>query len=391
MGCGKSKGLCPTFGRGKDANEGHEEASQTAQQDGVLHDSDGLTTPPMTPKDDLGSPIQPRLSVLSTNRFENVYAMSTNDVLGEGASATVYVASHRRTGQRVAVKCFTKAKMRDAEVKELFEEVQILKDMKHEHILELFDFFHEPTHYYIVTDLLEGGELFERIVEKEFYSEKEARDLIKILLTAIQYMHSLNIVHRDLKPENILLRSLSDDTSIKICDFGFAKYDADRKLTEKCGSPSYIAPEILSQAYYGREVDIWSAGVITYILLCGYPPFQGATDAELLANIQRGKFEFDAPYWDDVSELARSFVTSMLVLNPKERPSAETLLQHPWITGNVSTAPLKTVVQELKRFQARRKFKAAVKTVQATVSLLGRTRTRGASLAAQADGNGTKV
>ncbi|KAF0684485.1 Aste57867_23538 [Aphanomyces stellatus] len=121
--------------------------------------------------------------------------------------------------------------MRDAEVKELFEEVQILKDMKHEHILELFDFFHEPTHYYIVTDLLEGGELFELIVEKEFYSEKEARDLIKILLTAIQYMHSLNIVHRDLKPENILLRSLSDDTSIKIGDFGFAKYDADRKKT----------------------------------------------------------------------------------------------------------------------------------------------------------------
>ncbi|KAG9402871.1 hypothetical protein AC1031_006414 [Aphanomyces cochlioides] len=383
MGCGKSKGLCPSFGRGKEQDdEGH--AEQQQQQDGVLQDSDGLTTPPESPQADLDSPIQTRLSVISNHRFEDTYAMSNEDILGKGASATVYVATHRRTRKRVAVKCFTKANMRESEVQELFEEVGILKQMKHQHVLELFDFFHEPTHYYIVTDLLEGGELFERIVEKEFYSEKEARDLIKILLEAIQYMHNLNIVHRDLKPENILLRSMSDDTSIKICDFGFAKYDVDRKLKEKCGSPSYVAPEILTDEYYGREVDIWSAGVITYILLCGYPPFQGATDAELLKHVQSGKFEFDAPYWDDVSDLAKSFVASMLVLDPLQRPSADELLQHQWITGNVSSAPLKTVVQELKRFNARRKFKAAVKTVQATVSLLGRTRTRGASLSAEA-------
>ncbi|RHY90190.1 hypothetical protein DYB37_006171 [Aphanomyces astaci] len=380
MGCGRSKGLCPSFGR-HGADQADEDAA-ASQAPAEKQEGEGLSTPPDTPQDDLQSPaVGEQLSVLSTQRFEDVYALATNQVLGEGGSAKVYVGTHRRTHQRVAVKVFVKAQMRDSEVSDLFEEVNILKQMKHAHILELFAFFHEPTHFYIVTDLLEGGELFDRIIEKEFYSEKEARDLVKILLTAIQYMHSLNIVHRDLKPENILLQSLTDDTSIKLADFGFAKSDIHGTMTAKCGSPSYIAPEILSQPQYGRAVDIWSAGVITYILLCGYPPFQGATDAELFANIQRGQFEFDAPYWDDVSAVAKAFVSSMLVLNPAERATADALLQHPWITGVVSSVPLKTAVQELKRFNARRKFKAAVKTVQATASLLGRARTRGSSLA----------
>ncbi|ETW00902.1 CAMK/CAMK1 protein kinase [Aphanomyces invadans] len=378
MGCGRSKGLCPSFGR---HGEGEEEAS-ASQQPPAGQEGEGLSTPPESPQAELQSPeVQEQMSVLSTQRFDEVYSLEKDSILGEGASAKVYVATHRRTRQRVAVKVFVKARMRDSEVKDMFEEVQLLQDLKHDHILQLHGFFHEPAHYYIVTDLLEGGELFDRIIEKEFYSEKEARDLIKVLLTAIQYMHSLNIVHRDLKPENILLKSVSDDTSIKIADFGFAKKDVNGEMTEKCGSPSYVAPEILAQPKYGRAVDIWSAGVIAYILLCGYPPFQGATDAELFANIQHGTFEFDSPHWDDVSELAKAFVSSMLVISPAKRATADELLQHPWITGTVSTVPLKTVVQELKRFNARRKFKAAVKTVQATASLMGRARSRGSSLA----------
>ncbi|OQS05394.1 hypothetical protein THRCLA_02460 [Thraustotheca clavata] len=345
-----------------------------------LEDSDGLSTPPQSPRTDLLSPpINLRNSLVASHPFEDIYVMDTENKLGEGATAVVYVAINKRTLKHYAVKCFDKSKMNATQVNDLYEEVKILKRIKHPNVLQLYDFFEEPTHFYIVTDLLEGGELFDRIVDKEYYSEKEARDLIKIMLFAIRYLHDLNIVHRDLKPENVLLTSRSDDTSIKIADFGYAKEDFDGQLTEKCGSPDYIAPEILSRAYYGKQVDIWSAGIISYILLCGYPPFQGRNNAELFNSIKKGAFEFDSPYWDDVSVEAKQFVSRMLVVDPKKRATVDELLSDPWITGDVSSAPLNGVMTELRRFNARRKFRAAVKTVQATVSLLGVARSRGAS------------
>ncbi|KAF0719383.1 Aste57867_1079 [Aphanomyces stellatus] len=368
MGCGRSKGLCPSLGR---KNVDDDETSQTVHQD-------ELTTPP--PKEDV--PVPSLASVLlSTHPFEAEYTMASNRGLDDRASG--HVASHRKTGHRVAVKCFAKAKMNDADIQALVDQVHMLKDLKHAHIVEFVGLFQSPTHYYMVNELLEGGELLDRLVDMECYSELAIRDAIQRLLSAIQCMHSRNIVHRNLKPENILLQNPSDEASIKICNFEFAHYDVDSQLSGKYSSLPNMAPEILAEAVYGREVDIWSVGVMAYLLLCGHAPYEGATEAEFLAAIQRGQIEFDAP--DDVSDLARSFVMSMLVLDPNERPSPETLLQHPWMTGTVPTAPLKSVVQELKRFQLRRKFKAAVKTVQTSGSM------RGAALLAQAHTSAAKV
>ncbi|KDO20510.1 CAMK/CAMK1 protein kinase [Saprolegnia parasitica CBS 223.65] len=380
--CCCGRGPRPTEDEGSAAPKSRGVHEATAAVDGPLEDSDNLSTPPQSPRIDdesLSPAIQSRPSLVSSHHFADIYALDVDQKLGEGATAIVYVATNKRNGKRVAVKCFEKAKMVQNEIRDLFMEVGILKLMKHKNVLQLHDFFEEPAHFFIVTDLLEGGELFDRIVEKEFYSEKEARDVIKTLLEAIQYLHDLNVVHRDLKPENILLTSHGDDTSIKIADFGFAKQDFEGKLTDKCGSPDYIAPEILARSFYGKQVDVWSAGIITYILLCGYPPFSGKNNTVLFNNIKAGQFEFESPYWDDVSSEAKAFVRRMLVVDPSARATVDMLLNDVWITGDVSATPLNGVMDELRRFNARRKFKAAVKTVQATVSLLNNARARSSS------------
>ena len=230
----------------------------------------------------------------------------------------------------------------------------------------LHDFYTEDNYYYLVTEFMEGGELFDRIVEKSYYSEREARDLVKLLLEAIKYCHECNVVHRDLKPENLLLTSRSDDASIKLADFGFAKkieFDGEG-LSTACGTPGYVAPEILQGKTYGRSVDVWSIGVITYILLCGYPPFHDDNHNALFRKIKKGKYQFDSPYWDHISESAKDLITKMLVVDPEKRSTAAELLQHQWVVEkDVATVQLTSALEELRRFNARRKFKAAVNTV----------------------------
>lgn len=193
--------------------------------------------------------------------------------------------------------------------------------MHHPNIMTLREFFVESEYYYLVTEFVSGGELFDRIVEKTFYSEKEARDLVKILLGAIKYCHDQDVVHRDLKPENLLLMSADDDASIKLADFGFAKSVTkdDAGLVTTCGTPGYVAPEILEGSPYGKPVDVWSIGVITYILLAGYPPFHDESQPILFRKIRKGKYQYDSPYWDNVSDDAKDFISRMLVVNPKDR------------------------------------------------------------------------
>lgn len=180
------------------------------------------------------------------------------------------------------------------------------------------------------------------------------------------------MVHRDLKPENLLLMSADDDTSIKLADFGFAKkVTTDNSgLVTTCGTPGYVAPEILEGASYGKPVDIWSIGIITYILLAGYPPFHDDSQPILFRKIRKGKYYYDSPYWDNVSDDAKEFISKMLVVDPAQRSTASDLLQHKWITGtDVATVPLTSALTELRRFHARKKFKAAVHSVQATISM----------------------
>ncbi|KAI9914337.1 hypothetical protein PsorP6_006888 [Peronosclerospora sorghi] len=308
----------------------------------------------------------------SGKRFADVYTLGKE--LGAGTFSVVRVATHKTTGERFAVKCIKRAQLSTDDLQALVAEVKILSEMQHPHIVKLYDVFQEEKYFFLVTEFMPGGELFERIVQKNCYSEREARDLVKVLLETIAFCHDADVVHRDLKPENLLLSSAEDDADIKLADFGFAKKTAirngDTGLSTACGTPGYVAPEILRAKSYGKEVDIWSIGVITYILLCGYPPFHHENRSALFRLIKAGQYEFDSPYWDDVSAEAKDIISKMLVLTPAERWSARQLLDHPWIAVDaVKDVQLTTALAELRKFNARRKFRAAVSTVKATISL----------------------
>lgn len=227
--------------------------------------------------------------------------------------------------------------------------------------------FEEGQEFYIVTELVQGGELFDRIVSKSHYTEKECRDLIKVLLVTLEYMHASNVVHRDLKPENLLLTSDSNDTNIKIADFGFAKKISDLQPQEvACGTPGYVAPEILRGDLYGAEVDIWSLGVITYVLLAGYPPFYDDDTRKLFRKIKEARYYFHEDYWSGISPEAIDLIKKMICLDQKERWTATQLLRHPWMEVQddlLAGKDITSTLVEMKRFNARRKLKAAANTI----------------------------
>ncbi|TDH67690.1 hypothetical protein CCR75_006887 [Bremia lactucae] len=304
-------------------------------------------------------------------RFAEMYALGKE--LGSGTFSVVREATLKLTGEKFAVKCIKRAQLTADDLEALVAEVKILREMQHPHIVKLYDVYQEDTYFFLVTEYMPGGELFDRIVKKNFYSEREARDLVKVLLETIAFCHDADVVHRDLKPENLLLSSADDDADIKLADFGFAKKaieSTEAGLSTACGTPGYVAPEILMSKPYGKEVDIWSIGVITYILLCGYPPFHHNNQGMLFRLIKAGSYEFDSPYWDEVSAEAKDLIGKMLVLQPEERGTARQLLEHPWIAEDVvKDVQLTTALQELRKFNARRKFRAAVSTVKATISL----------------------
>jgi serine/threonine protein kinase len=294
--------------------------------------------------------------------------------LGTGAFSTVRMGYHRSNRDKTyAVKCVNRKKLTEEDEAALLDEVSILKEMKHLHIIRLYDFFKDPTTYYLVMEEMTGGELFDRVVAKAYYNEKEARDTCVILIEAVGYMHKNNVAHRDLKPENLLLVSKSDDSQVKIADFGFAKkvYE-ENTLSTQCGTPGYVAPEILEGQKYDQRADMWSVGVILYILLGGYPPFIENTQRELFRKIKRGDYEFHEEYWGTVSTEARNLIKSLLTVDPNERLTAETSLENSWIRGDsdsLAKNDLGKNLQSLKRFNAKRKFKAAVSTIVAVNKL----------------------
>ncbi|KAF1317761.1 Camk/camk1 protein kinase, partial [Globisporangium splendens] len=305
-----------------------------------------------------------------SGKVTNYYTLGK--VIGSGSYSVVREGVHKHSKEKFAIKCIKRSELTEEDDEAIMTEVAILQQMHHPNIMTLREFFVEPEYYYLVTEFVSGGELFDRIVEKTFYTEKEARDLVKILLSAIKYCHDKDVVHRDLKPENLLLMSADDDASIKLADFGFAKTVTkdDEGLVTTCGTPGYVAPEILEGTAYGKPVDIWSIGVITYILLAGYPPFHDDSQPVLFRKIRKGKYQYDSPYWDNVSDDAKDFISRMLVVDPKNRATAQDLLEHRWIVDkDVATVPLTSALTELRRFHARKKFKAAVHSVQAINSM----------------------
>ena len=267
----------------------------------------------------------------------------------------------------------TKSKLTKEDEIALKDEIQVLRELQHQHIIRLFDVFEEKAFWYLVTEKMMGGELFDRIVSKSFYNEKEARDVCKILFEAIGYMHKHQVAHRDLKPENLLLRSEDNDSEIKIADFGFAKKVlTPNSLTTQCGTPGYVAPEILEGVAYDTKSDMWSLGVIVYILLGGYPPFIEQNQRELFRKIRKGQYEFHDEYWGSVSADAKDMISSLLTVQPSKRLSADDALKHKWMTADdkvLAEQDLGTNLSELRKFNAKRKFKAAVNAVSCPLSV----------------------
>ena len=285
------------------------------------------------------------------------------EVVGSGAFATVRKVLCKSNGQIRALKIIKKQKNQDNS--RMYLEVEILKKLVHPNIMQIFEFYEDKKNFYIITEFCEGGELFDKIVEKGYLSESDAAWIMKQLLSAVNYIHSNHIVHRDLKPENILLDTKKDNI-IKIIDWGTARFfDKSKKMNRISGTPYYIAPEVLAEKY-DEKCDIWSCGVIMYILLCGYPPFNAETDDLILEKIKIGKFSFPPEEWDSVSPSAKDLVSKMLEFTPSKRLSASEALEHKWLVSNNNQVVDKKLsikcLKNMKKFHAERKLEQAALT-----------------------------
>ncbi|KAK7909985.1 hypothetical protein WMY93_014669 [Mugilogobius chulae] len=254
-------------------------------------------------------------------------------VIGDGNFAVVKECVERATGQEYALKIIDKARCSGKE--HLIEnEVAVLRKVRHPSIIQLIEVDETPTQLFLVMELVKGGDLFDAITSSTKYSERDASAMVFNLAGAIKYLHRMNIVHRDIKPENLLVCEYPDGTkSLKLGDFGLATV-VEGPLYTVCGTPTYVAPEIIAETGYGLKVDIWAAGVITYILLCGFPPFRSENNVqeELFDQILRGKLEFPSPDWDTISLPAKMLISQMLQVNVDARFTAEEVLSHPWVT-----------------------------------------------------------
>uniref|UniRef100_A0A452GNA7 Protein kinase domain-containing protein n=2 Tax=Durocryptodira TaxID=1579337 RepID=A0A452GNA7_9SAUR len=278
-----------------------------------------------------------------------------------GAFSEVVLAEERTSRKLVAIKCIAKKALEGKETS-LENEIAVLHKIKHPNIVALDDIYESGGHLYLIMQLVSGGELFDRIVEKGFYTERDASQLIRQILDAVRYLHDMGIVHRDLKPENLLYYSPDPDSKIMISDFGLSKIEGSGSvMSTACGTPGYVAPEVLAQRPYSKAVDCWSIGVIAYILLCGYPPFYDENDAKLFEQILRAEYEFDSPYWDDISESAKDFIQRLMEKDPSKRFTCEQALQHPWIAGDTALDKNihQSVSEQIKKNFAKSKWKVS--------------------------------
>ncbi|XP_061627369.1 calcium/calmodulin-dependent protein kinase type 1D-like [Phyllopteryx taeniolatus] len=278
--------------------------------------------------------------------------------LGSGAFSEVFMVREKKTGRTFAMKCIKKQQSKDVNLE---NEIGVLRRIQHENVVAMEDFYESQTYFYLVMQHVSGGELFDRILDRGVYSEMDASRVIRQVLHAVSYLHHNDIVHRDLKPENILYYSPEENSKIMISDFGLSKMLDKGVMSTACGTPGYVAPEVLAQKPYSKAVDCWSIGVITYILLCGYPPFYEDSETRLFSKITEAQYEFDSPFWDDISTSAKDFISNMMQKNPLMRYTTEQALRHPWIIGKTAQSQdiyYSVSVQIQKNF-ARSKWKQA--------------------------------
>ncbi|EER18260.1 Calcium-dependent protein kinase, putative [Perkinsus marinus ATCC 50983] len=286
--------------------------------------------------------------------------------LGRGTYGSVSRAMNKSTKLIRAIKTISKSHLKN--VVRFRQEIAIMKMLDHPNIVKLFETFEDAKNIYLVLELCTGGELFDRIIDQGYFTERGAASLMKQAISAVYYCHKNNIVHRDLKPENFLFLNKTKNSPLKIIDFGLAaKFGDNVHLKTKAGTPYYVSPQVL-QGDYNESCDLWSCGVIMYILLCGYPPFHGDTDAQILARVRSGKYNFPDEDWKTVSSDAKDLIRKLLTFDQALRWTAEQALNHKWIKNLAKTADddvdeHRNVVSRLRNFRAQNKMKKVALTV----------------------------
>uniref|UniRef100_A0A7N6A9P7 calcium/calmodulin-dependent protein kinase n=1 Tax=Anabas testudineus TaxID=64144 RepID=A0A7N6A9P7_ANATE len=304
-------------------------------------------------------------SVVTSTRFTDEYQLY--EELGKGAFSIVRRCVKKSTGQEYAAKIINTKKLSARDHQKLEREARICRLLKHPNIVRLHDSISEEGFHYLVFDLVTGGELFEDIVAREYYSEADASHCINQILESISHIHQHDIVHRDLKPENLLLASKMKGAAVKLADFGLAiEVQGDQQAWFGfAGTPGYLSPEVLRKDPYGKPVDMWACGVILYILLVGYPPFWDEDQHKLYQQIKAGAYDFPSPEWDTVTPEAKNLINQMLTINPAKRITADQALKHPWVCQRSTVASMmhrQETVECLRKFNARRKLKGAILT-----------------------------
>ncbi|KAK6751320.1 hypothetical protein RB195_002980 [Necator americanus] len=327
----------------------------------------------------------------ASTKFSDNYEVK--EELGKGAFSVVRRCVHKATAAEYAAKIINTKKLSARDFQKLEREARICRKLQHPNIVRLHDSIQEESFHYLVFDLVTGGELFEDIVAREFYSEADASYCIWQILEGVDYCHQRGVVHRDMKPENLLLASKAKGAAVKLADFGLAiEVGQDTEAWFGfAGTPGYLSPEVLKKDPYGKPVDIWACGVILYILLVGYPPFWDEDQHRLYAQIKAGAYDYPSPEWDTVTPEAKSLIDSMLTVNPKKRITADQALKVPWICNRERVASVmhrQDTVDCLKKFNARRKLKAAISAVKMVTRISGVLRTSDSTGSVASNGSG---
>ena len=292
--------------------------------------------------------------------------------IGKGAFGSVHKVLHKTTNLMRAMKIVKKESLLlQDDDKKFLKEISILMATDHPNIIKIYEYYEDDINYYIITEYITGGELYDTIASWKSFNEEKAVYIMYQIISAVNYLHSMKIVHRDIKPENILVEKNSDPKNqlinIKLIDFGTCNFFEDsKKLSLKVGTPYYIAPEVLKKNY-DEKVDIWSSGVIFYILLVGYPPFNGSNVNEILDSVKKGKYDMRGPEWNKISDLSKDLISKMLEYDPQIRISSQEAFNHPLITkmyqhqihDDVDPGLFSKVIKNIKNFNAKEKFQQA--------------------------------
>nr|GEW97635.1 calcium-dependent protein kinase 20-like [Tanacetum cinerariifolium] len=307
-----------------------------------------------------------------TGNIKDVYSMGKK--LGQGQFGTTFLCVEKETGKEFACKSIAKRKLTTKEdLEDVRREIQIMHHLAgHDNVISIVGAYEDAVAVHVVMELCAGGELFDRIIQRGHYTEKKAAELARLIVGVVESCHSLGVMHRDLKPENFLFINEQEEAPLKTIDFGLSMFFKPGEMfTDMVGSPYYVAPEVLRK-FYSQECDIWSAGVIIYILLSGVPPFWDETEQGIFEQVLKGDLDFASEPWPSISESAKDLVRKMLVRDPKRRLTAPEVLQHPWVQDN-GVAPDKpldsAVLSRLKQFSAMNKIKKiAIRVIAETLS-----------------------